>query len=820
MATDPAPPRDRTRSLWQVPTFLVGLAALVALWHAGDRLRPSVGEQYKRTLLALKPAVDRSPADVDQINSVLRRLPAADPPPEMLTVTRYMVGSAHVALAEANPAGPEAADHWATARKNLESAADAVEQWANTPRSPGVPAPDDPLPPADVKKLRYRLGRVWANSPGTDPARTIETLTKYLPDGDNPAEGHRLLVELHLASTPPNEALARDNLREFLTHAPTRADARTLNQARLRLGELHAKLGERDEARQVLERVGPDAPPEVYAGARLLLARQKQESDDWAGAAKLWEQVRDTRAATEAQRGEAQVRLAEAYTRLGRPADAEKTASGLAKSDGPTGRAGAFRLAEAKLKEPGALPESIVGALETAFAGGEPADLRKLVPGADARRVCTAVFTKAKDAGDFPLALRVVKAYAAVAENGHHHVLTAEAQTAWAGVALPDEATGHYAAAAEAWAAAATAEPDAVQAGDALRRAADLHMKGGNAAKSLAVLGQWAVKVAAYPADRAGAAWTDLGDAYLAAGEKTLARSAYKTAADRGGPTAIKARVRLAGLIVETEPTQAASLLKEIAEAPAGEDPAAHEAAVYSLGEALLMQKQWAAAEARLRSALQTYPASPRAARARYQFAQVFRQRASVEARKIEAGDAEIAKYESERLRTRNANLYISEQARIEDRSTQATKTYFEMLQAAYDEFRKAEELLLAAQEPDPVVVKKTTFWAADCAYWLGLYEDSARRYEKLARRYQGKVEELEALTGLHRTCTKAATDPREKDPARRQEAEKQWAQQARAAYAAVTRSLDTLPESDFDGTTEVKKRAYWLRWVSENKPR
>jgi hypothetical protein len=803
MAMDSAPPRDRTRRLWQVPTFLVGLAALVALWHSGDRLRPSIPEQYKRALLALKPAADRSPADVDQINSALRRLPSADPPPELLTLTRYLVGSAHVALAEANPGGPEAADHWATARKNLEPA-----------------STDESLPPADLKKLRYRLARVWANTQGTDPARTIEALTKYLPDGDNPAEGHRLLVELHLAATPPNEALARDNLREFLTHAPTRADARTLNQARLRLGELHAKFGERDEARQVLERVGPDAPPEVYAGARLLLARQKQEAEDWAGAAKLWEQVRDMRAATEAQRGEAQVRLAEAYTRLGRPADAERAALGLAKSDGPTGRAGAFRLAEAKLKEPGALPESVAQALETAFVGGEPADLRNLIPTADAKRVCTSAFTKAKEAGDFPLALRVVKAYAAVAEKGHHHVLTAEAQTAWAAISLPEEANGHYVAAADAWVAAAAVESDPVQAGEALRRAADLHAKGNNPAKALATLGQWATKLSAYPADRAGAAWTDLGDAYLAIGDKAQARSAFRNAADRPGPAAARARVRLAGLLVETDPAQATNLLKDIAEAPAGDDPATHEAAAYALGEALLIQKQWALAEARLRSALQAYPASPRAARGRYQFAQVFRQRASVEARKIEALRAEIKRYQAQRTEIRDATKFIAEQAAAEDRKALAEKTYEEMLQAAYDEFRKAEELLLAAKDPDPVVVKKTMFWAADCAYWVGVYEDSARRYEKLAARYQGKVNELEALAGLHRTCTEAAADTREKDPARRKEAERLWTQRALTAYAGVVRAMDSLAESEFDGTTEPRKKAYWLRWVSENKPR
>lgn len=788
MATDPAPPRDRSRRLWQVPTFLVGLAALVALWHSGDRLRPAVPDQYKRALLALRPAVDR--ADVDQIQSALRRLPKADPPPDLLAQVRYVVGSAYVALAEANPAGPEAADHWAAARKQLEPAAD-----------------DDALAPPDQKKLRYRLGRVWANTPGTDPARTIEALTRYLPDGDNPAEGHRLLTELHLAAAPPHEAAARDHLREFLTHAPTRADARTLNQARLRLAELHLKLNEPEEAQKVLDRVGPDAPPEVFAAARLLLARQRQAENDWAGAATLWEQVRDLRAGTDAQRAEALVRLAEAYTRLGRPGDAERAAAGVSKSDGPASRAAAFRMAEAKLKEPAAPAAAIAAALETAFGGGDAAAVRKLVPMADARRVCTDAVTRAREAGDYPNALRVVKAYAAVAEQGHDRVLAAECQAAWAEAAPPDEARAHFRAAAAAWAAAATAETNPVERGDRLRRSAGLHLKGEDRPAALAVLGEWATRLGDDPGDKAGPAWTELGDAYLAAGDRDQARRAFQTAADRPGPARARARVRSANLLIEIDPGRAAALLKDVAEGPPGDDPAAHEEAVYALGEALLMQKQWPLAEARLRAALQTYPASPRAARGRYQFGQVFRQRASVEARKIEAGRAEIEKFTADRLKARDASRYVTEQGRVEDRVAQANRTYKEMLQAAYDEFRTAEELFLAAPDPDPVVVRKTAFWAADCAYWVGVYEDSARRYEKLAAAYRGKPEELEALAGLHRTCTDAAGEP---------DRRAEWVKRGREAYQKMTEALARLPETEFDGTTEVRKRAYWQQWVIE----
>jgi hypothetical protein len=231
----------------------------------------------------------------------------------------------------------------------------------------------------------------------------------------------------------------------------------------------------------------------------------------------------------------------------------------------------------------------------------------------------------------------------------------------------------------------------------------------------------------------------------------------------------------------------------------------------------MLMQKQWPLAEARLRSALQAYPASPRAARGRYQFGQVYRQRASVEARKIEAGQSEIARFDVERLKTRDAKKYVIEQTQIEDRITQSKKTYDEMLQAAYDEFRKAEELLLAARDPDPAVVRKTLFWAADCAYWVGVYDDSARRYEKLAATYRGRPEELEALAGLHRTCTDAAADQRDRDPARRKAAMEEWGKRAREAYQAVSAALARIPESELDGITDLRKRAYWTRWLLEN---
>ena len=168
MATESAPNRDYTRRLWQLPTFLVGLAAIWALWHSGDRLRPSLADRYERAIQALRPAVDRSPPDVDQVQAALRKVPKEDPPANLAAKVRFLTGSAYVALAEATTSSAESADWWTQARRDLESV--AMEE----------------LPSADHKKLQYCRG------PGITPRTPIQpTIARHqlLAAADDPARG-------------------------------------------------------------------------------------------------------------------------------------------------------------------------------------------------------------------------------------------------------------------------------------------------------------------------------------------------------------------------------------------------------------------------------------------------------------------------------------------------------------------------------------------------------------------------------------------------------------------------------------------------------
>ena len=66
--------------------------------------------------------------------------------------------------------------------------------------------------------------------------------------------------------------------------------------------------------------------------------------------------------------------------------------------------------------------------LEAALAGADASAVRKLVPVADARRVCEEAYQKAKAAGDFALAVRTATVLGKVADAGANCRLLAEAE--------------------------------------------------------------------------------------------------------------------------------------------------------------------------------------------------------------------------------------------------------------------------------------------------------------------------------------------------------------------------------------------------------
>jgi tetratricopeptide (TPR) repeat protein len=409
-----------------------------------------------------------------------------------------------------------------------------------------------------------------------------------------------------------------------------------------------------------------------------------------------------------------------------------------------------------------------------------------------------------------------------VAEDSDHHRLLAEAHEGCAKGANPEDAKAHFRSAAESCTAVAAQEATSTGKTDWLCKAAGLFAKGGDRAKALAMLADLTTRLAEYPEDRVGRAWVETGEVYLTAGDKEQARLAFRTAAGRQGPDRDRARVRFAALSAETDPAQAAAaiaMLEDVVNAPAGDtrDKSTQEEAAYRLGELHLVAKQFPEAEVRLRMALDVYPESPRAARGRYQLGQALRQKAAAEARKIEADRAALAQIKQERLQLRQAAYKIDEQSKIEDRIDRSWKAYEEAMRAAYETFRKTEEQLLTVKDADPEVMRRTSFWAADCAHWLGEYGDCAGRYEKLIGRYKDTVWELDATRNLHRCCRFAAEAAREAKDA---DGAARWTRRAFETFAKVKEGLARVPATELDGSTELKTKAFWDKWVAENGPR
>src|SRR5205823_1745263 len=68
---------------------------------------------------------------------------------------------------------------------------------------------------------------------------------------------------------------------------------------------------------------------------------------------------------------------------------------------------------------------------------------------------------------------------------------------------------------------------------------------------------------------------------------------------------------------------------------------------------------------------------------------------------------------------------------------------------------QKVEAILIDRQKGKPLsaddeaTLLQASFYAADCSFYLGDYNDAIRRYQALERRYAKQVGQLQALLGL-----------------------------------------------------------------------
>jgi hypothetical protein len=791
MATDPAhsttPPA--ARHLWQVPAFLLGAAAFAAVIALRPHIKADTVAAAEHQLRDARKYLEQTPID---LASALERadtvLAHADRFPHLAGQAHFLAGSAHLRLADEPNA--DAAHERQQAREQFEKA-----------RAADVPESDKP-------KLDYRLAKVMLLI-GGDASQAISLLEKAA-DADDAVEGYGLLAQAYARLSPPDLDRALKAAKQHLDRALRTNDARLQASARYRVGELDLKLKNEKDGRAMLMRVGQEAPPEQFYAARVLLAESFEQSQEWTRASSNWDQARQNPKLAGAEKAKICYHLARCR-QLNQEPNAGIVYDEAVNLGGDEGQAASLRLAEMKLDTD---PAAAIAALATALQSihGLEDYRNPLVSADEVRPLVEKAIQVAKDKSDWDLARKAVEVYGKVAAAGKDdelsaqlfdaqgHALAEKAKTEppEQAAATTEQAKDLYRQAAAAYERAAGKVPPSKEHVAWLWQSAQYSLKAGQMQRAQDTLLRVTQFDTILGPDSQAEAWLLMATNHRQAQQYEKARMAYQKCLAIPGPFVLKARLGLAmtdlaeGRMDDAE-NGLQAVLKALHEA-SQPDVVVQEETVYALGRVAYARqstikeelREYATAEQRLLGALQQYPNSSFAPDAAARLGLVYWTEARAKERGLKA-----AGLSADERRT-------YEQKRIET-----------MMKSA-EQFEKAEEQLLARQRAsaelspeDGRLLRRVSFWSADCYFWLPRYEEAARRYGALALRYQGLPEELIALTQLYSSYLGI-----------------NQVDKALSVKKRLQEAFDRVPDAAFDGTLETHKRDYWVKILAElNKP-
>lgn len=619
MATDTAAPipLDPTRNLWQVPVLLLGLAAFAAVWQGWVPLgKADPGAGFARDLDALRDCYELKRPDALELKNHLNRVAAhVDAHPVMAPVARFRLGSGYSRLAEVTPAPDEAASYWALALQHFQL---VTEKQLKDP--------------ADVPRFVFRSAKARAavglqpNAPNNEVVM-LATVLNAPPANEEPGETHRLIADLALRTNPPDLLRAKLELTEYLTGTGLATPDAALARARLRLGDLHLRAGEYEQARRWLNQIGGDAPPEVLGPAKAELAQVLMAETNWAPAAKELEQLRAAPGVSAGLRAAAAYHLGWCKVKLKEPDAAQKLFEEAVKASDPESTAAALRLADLHVRSADPARHK-AGAELLGAALRDVRDASKydavLVPLDEVRATCETAVAALLTDGAHDAALNAAGWYAGVAAPPRDRELRADILSAW-GAALAKErkpeAKAKYKAAAAEWAQLAEGREKGERV--ALLQKAAAHARLADDPATAATFLQTALKVENAPEAERGALWAELAEALLAANRPDEVWKAFNNAMASIGTVSTATRYRLAREFSDSRHPGFAPLGRQLFEQIAKQQtvPEAereyHARAILELSYALLREGNAADAEARARTLVATYPNAPAVPRAK-----------------------------------------------------------------------------------------------------------------------------------------------------------------------------------------------------------
>ncbi len=599
---------DPTRNIWQVPTFLLGAAVFVGAWQGWLPLgTPDPTADFSRELVALRAAYEKVTPDRDELKELLARVAGGvDSFPEYSTTTHFALGCGYVRLAELTPSAEEARNHWLLAKQHFELiSAEQLHDQADGPRLAFRSA-----------KARAGVG-LPANATPADIKLHINLLANA-PANEDPGDANRLSADLSLRLSPPDLPAAKESLTRYLTSAGIATPAASLARARLQLADIHVRRREHDLARKWLEQIGGDAPPEVIAPAKSLLARVRMADEDWLGAAKDWEAVRAAPGVSQDVRASSAYYLGLCRLNIRDLPAAMKMFEEAAKAENTDeGKSASIRLAELHLKgtDPAkrlAVPDLLAAAIKGVSVRKDYTNV--LIPLNDILPVFELAISVLNSDGAYEASVKVVDSYTLVAA-GRAREKRAETLAAWATAQQKDsrDFKPTALAAATEYEALAGSQPAATAKADTLRRAAGMYKMAGEPDRTLGVL-RTASQLPALPDATASLVLVELAEALIVAKRPDEVVKIFNEVMVGSTPVATALRYRLGRQFIDSHNPGLAALGRNLFEQIAKQETISvpeqehHELALVGLGYEVMRGNNYPEAEIWLRKQLATYP--------------------------------------------------------------------------------------------------------------------------------------------------------------------------------------------------------------------
>jgi TolA-binding protein len=775
------------RWLWQVPILLAGILAILIVvltrlpWQAWQPTG------LERDLSEARQLLEQPDWEFQQIVQLTGAcLELGETNPALAAQANYLLGSAYLLQAD-RPGSGSASVNLQRARSLLERA----EQLG--------------LTGADSTKLTFRLGKILFRQE-EDPKRILEYLLPSIGEGaDDPYDGYFMLAQTYLRFPEKEQDL----------HAALAANAKLLElpqdkdyvlaPARLQRGDILLRLHKPVEAREALEKVGNQAPSEVLAQARYLLAWSHQQESHWNKALALWQEALTDSKSPVQHKELVLYNLGICQRQLDdyRGAGHSWEQCILASPRGESAVAASFLLGDLRLLK---LAKDDKGqakkAVESyAFALGEVANAEtwnnSLLSLARCRESLDTACLILRNTGEYELSITLAGHYEKIALNGRALELRAEAAHYWA-LALEDLAHGQskpedalelekeavlqFRMAGESYGKAAeiTSRPEEIA--NRLWNSSLNFTEAKDPSKTVEMLKRFVKQCK--ESQRLGEAFYQLAEAYQTLKQIKDAENAFRACIQYPGRFAYRARFQLAHLAIEGNDLDGAKaqLEQNLQLLQSDEDPEALEKTLYMLGNLLVDAEDYRIALFRLEAALKKFPKSAEALTSKQKVAECYQRLGEEEIRKLkESRDPTSEKSHTESAE-KNLNMAITKYREIEMQLRE----------------RKSKGKL---KEEEQTILMLSSFAEAACYRSIGKPAKARELYQALANEYNGQLEGVRALSWIFGCYLDQG---KKKD--------------ARQVLDKISEMLKNMPDSAFTTTVDSSSRKEFMLWVEGRK--